>query len=108
MLRLLRKKNGQSTLEYAIVIAVIVAAVIAMQIYFRRGVMGGMRDRIDDLGVQFDPGYSGNVTVSRSGSTTDGYDANSEVTTSGYSNDTTTLSGNETIPEYEKTWFPTP
>ena len=36
MLRMLRKR-GQSTLEYAVLIVVIIAALIAMQVYLKRG-----------------------------------------------------------------------
>ena len=46
MLRLLNKK-GQNTAEYAILIGVIVAAVIAMQVYVRRGMQARMKDAVD-------------------------------------------------------------
>jgi len=37
-------------LEYAMIIAVIVGALIAMQIYLKRSVQGKLRDSIDDIG----------------------------------------------------------
>jgi gas vesicle protein len=47
MFRLLNKKRGQNTAEYAILIGVIVAAAIAMQIYVRRGMQARIRDAVD-------------------------------------------------------------
>ena len=44
MLRLMRNKKGQNTAEYAILIGLVVAAVIAMQTYVKRGIQGRMHD----------------------------------------------------------------
>lgn len=49
-------KRGQSTLEYAIIIAVIVGALISMQVYIKRGVQGRLRQATDDIGEAFSPG----------------------------------------------------
>lgn len=51
-------KKGQSTLEYGVIIAVIVAALVAMQTYVKRGIQGKMRQSADDIGEQFSPGYT--------------------------------------------------
>jgi len=48
--------KAQATLEYAILIGVIVAGLIAMQVYFKRGFQGKIRDSADDIGEQFSPG----------------------------------------------------
>lgn len=45
MLRL--EKKAQSTLEYAIIIAVVVGAAIAMQVYVKRGLQGRVRDAVN-------------------------------------------------------------
>ena len=45
-------KKAQSTLEYAIVIFAIIAALLAMQVYMRRGIQGKMRSSADELSVQ--------------------------------------------------------
>jgi Flp pilus assembly pilin Flp len=42
-----RLKKGQSTAEYAIVIGLVIAAVVAMQTYVKRGIQGKMRDASD-------------------------------------------------------------
>jgi uncharacterized protein (UPF0333 family) len=57
MFKLLRKR-GQSTLEYAVLIVVIIAALIAMQVYLKRGIQGGLREKTDQIGEQFSPGYT--------------------------------------------------
>lgn len=42
-------KKAQSTAEYAIVIALVLGAAIAMQIYVRRGMQGGLKFVTDKL-----------------------------------------------------------
>ncbi|MCK9431218.1 MAG: hypothetical protein M0R17_14715 [Candidatus Omnitrophica bacterium] len=64
-------KKGQSTAEYAIIIGVVIAAVVAMQVYVKRGIQAKFKDASDakvavdggsDYGVnsykQFEPQYS--------------------------------------------------
>ena len=55
-MRRLFNKKAQSTLEYAILIAVVVGALIGMQTYVKRGLQGRLRTATDDLGSQFEPG----------------------------------------------------
>ena len=49
------KKKGQTTLEYMVVIVILLAAFLAMQVYIRRGLQGRMKSSIDELGDQYDP-----------------------------------------------------
>ncbi|MCA9398112.1 MAG: hypothetical protein KC618_00055 [Candidatus Omnitrophica bacterium] len=56
MLRKLRQ--GQSTLEYLVLIIVILGAFLAMQLYFRRGIQGRWKSTLDDLGDQYDPRFA--------------------------------------------------
>jgi hypothetical protein len=42
-------KKGQSTAEYAIVIALVVGALIGMQKYVKRGLQGSIKDGLDRL-----------------------------------------------------------
>ncbi len=44
---MLRRRNAQSTAEYVIVLGLIVAAVIAMQTYVKRGFQGRIKDAVD-------------------------------------------------------------
>ena len=48
------KRRAQSTLEYAALIAVVVAGIIAMQTYFKRGLEGKVKSSADDIGTQYD------------------------------------------------------
>jgi len=40
-------KKGQSTAEYAIVIGLVIAAIVAMQVYVKRGLQGKVKDAVD-------------------------------------------------------------
>ena len=65
-----RRIKGQSTLEYAMIIAVVVAAILAMQIYLRRGVQGKLRESIDSVGAQYSAGnVKSTVTIEQAGET---------------------------------------
>ncbi len=48
MLKIFLDKRGQSTAEYAILIGLVVAVVISMQIYVKRGVQARFKDASDD------------------------------------------------------------
>lgn len=52
------RTKGQSTLEYSILIAIVVAALLAMQIYMKRGMEGRLKSTTDDIGEQFEAGNS--------------------------------------------------
>ncbi len=79
--RLRKNKKAQNTAEYAILISLVVAAIIAMQVYVQRGMQGRIRDAVqgflidqtnpagvNGLGrtVQYEPYYlSSNYSVTR-------------------------------------------
>jgi uncharacterized protein (UPF0333 family) len=50
---MLLRRKGQSTLEYALIIAVVVAALLVVQIYMRRSVRGRLRSSSDQIGDQY-------------------------------------------------------
>lgn len=58
--------RGQSTLEYVVIIAVVVAGLITMQIYLKRSVQGKLRDATDQIGEQYAPGKVTSNFVSNS------------------------------------------
>lgn len=76
-------KRGQSTLEYAVLIVVIIAALIAMQVYLKRGIQGRMRESSDQIGEQFSPGYTVSNRVTQTLSNTreiaDGYSTTTQI-----------------------------
>lgn len=50
MFRKLNARRGQSTGEYAILVGVVIAAIIAMQVYMRRSVQAHIKDAYDFTG----------------------------------------------------------
>ena len=101
----IRNRNAQSTLEYAILIGVIVAGLIGMQVYLKRGYQGKLRASADDMGDQFSAGYStySYKTTSKTNSTEQVKD---EITTTTINNQETTKTGNENTPGFDKEyWF---
>lgn len=96
MIRSLIKRRGQSTLEYAILIVVVIMALVGMQAYLKRGLSGRMRDSADQIGGQFNPNYAyGNVTTYTGGSVGQVMDHGTETTT--YKNQWQSRSGSETL-----------
>ena len=71
-----RRKKGQSTLEYAILIIIIIGALLSIQVYIKRGIQGRLKQAADDIGDQFSPGQT-NVTstMTVSSSTEDTFNA---------------------------------
>ena len=61
------KTQAQTTLEYTILIAVIIGALIAMQVYIKRGIQGKLRGDLSQLsdGAFYSPGATNAVYVSR-------------------------------------------
>ena len=96
MHRFLNKKKGQSTLEYAILIIIIIGALLSIQIYIKRGVQGRLKQATDDIGDQFSVDNT-NVKKTRStnSSTSDTFSGGAQKTTLLTAEDTReTLSSN--------------
>ena len=60
-------KRAQTTAEYAILIALVVGAVVAMQVYVKRGIQGRIRDVVDHTGSGGDLGSPGDKVNFTSG-----------------------------------------
>jgi len=83
----MKKNKAQSTLEYAVLIIVIAAALLAMQAYFKRGIQGRARSSADEIsgGLMYAPGETtAQSTVTRS--ITEGARSYTETTDSGEKN----------------------
>ena len=50
MFKMLNKARGQSTLEYAILIIIVVGALLTIQQYVKRGIQGRFKSAADDIG----------------------------------------------------------
>lgn len=65
-----RSNRAQAIFEYAIMLACLVAAVLAMQVYIKRSMQGRLRQAADELGQQYAPKETtGTHTYSYSGTT---------------------------------------
>ena len=56
MLTYLNQKRGQSTLEYAVLVVIIIGALLSIQFYIKRGVQGRLKSAADDIGDQYSAG----------------------------------------------------
>ncbi len=63
------KTDAQSTTEYAVLVACIVAAVIGMQIYLKRGIQGRLRQGGDEVGQQYSATGTDSITTTATNST---------------------------------------
>ena len=68
MMTHLNQKRGQSTLEYAVLMIVIIAALISIQTYIKRGVQGRLKSASDDIGDQYSPGNTNSLISTRTSS----------------------------------------
>ena len=66
-----KRQKGQSTLEYAILIIIIIGALLSIQIYIRRGIQGRLKSATDDIGTQFSPGNTNIVRTMHTSSNTE-------------------------------------
>ena len=92
-----RSSRGQSTLEYVILLGFVVAALIAMGIYMKRGFQGKLRESTDQVGEQYDP-----LKTASNFTTTTSMNQTEKVSAGGVSNTTVTSntqnrSGSETV-----------
>ena len=55
------QRRGQSVLEYTIMLVIVIAALVAMQSYLKRGVQGRWKESVDGLGEQYDQGRADSV-----------------------------------------------
>jgi hypothetical protein len=70
MFKFLRKMKGQSTLEYAVLIIIVIGALLSIQVYIKRGIQGRMRSATDDIGDQYAPGNTNVTKVMTTGAST--------------------------------------
>jgi len=97
-----RRSKGQSTLEYALIVAVVVGALVAMNVYMKRGLQGRLRESADQIGEQFDANNTTiNRTTTRTGTTVQTVNAGTTTTHqgdgSGGTTETRTESGSDTV-----------
>ena len=109
--KLIKNKRAQNTAEYAILISLVVAGIIAMQTYAQRALQARVRDagryladQTDDLGntVQYEPYYlSTDYTVTRNESDTQRLD--NKTTAQNVDSTRTRKSGGKQVSTYNFT-----
>ena len=107
MIRLLIRKRGQSTLEYAILVVVVIMALVAIQAYLKRGIQGRMRDSADQIGDQFSPEFTTYNFTSESHSVTN-ETQDAWTTTTEYEESWSQRTGWETVGNFEQEYNPEP
>lgn len=51
-----KRKRGQSTLEYTVLMVIVIGALISLQVYIKRGLGGRYKSAADDIGDQYSIG----------------------------------------------------
>lgn len=65
-----RQRRAQSTVEYVVLITLLLAALLTMSVYFRRGLQGKWKASVDEVGEQYDPwAMNGYITYRTGGET---------------------------------------
>jgi len=104
MLRFRLNRRAQNAVEYGALIALVIAAAIAMQTYFKRGWQGGMKFAVDKMkrgnaGTgQYEPYYlkSNYQTTASAGADTEEMQANGAMIRTSTPR-TTTRTGSQTV-----------
>ncbi|MEW6008359.1 MAG: Flp family type IVb pilin, partial [Candidatus Omnitrophota bacterium] len=97
MLRCLRKRKGQSLVEYALILGAIIVAILFMQLYVSRAISGRLKAASDDIGDAYSPSATMNIKTNRSSKITEKVERSGKSTTT-YDYDNTTRRGYEKLP----------
>lgn len=54
----LRRQLAQSLLEYSVLLALIMSALLVMQVYIKRAYQGRLKQEADSVGQQYAPGHT--------------------------------------------------
>ena len=91
-----RNLRGQSTLEYVILVGFVVAALIAMGFYMKRGFEGRLRESTDQVGQQYSAGNT-NSSYTTTTNMTQSENVNAGVTSTDISQNQQVKTGSETL-----------
>jgi uncharacterized protein (UPF0333 family) len=90
------RTKGQTTLEVVILIGFVVAALIAMGVYMKRGIQGRLRSSSDQIGEQYSAGYTTGTYITNTVVNQEENITGGKTTTTIHQNEQT-RSGNETV-----------
>jgi len=91
-----RRIRGQGTLEYVILTGFVVAALIAMGVYMKRGFQGKLRESTDQIGEQYSAEHT-NTQYTTTTNTSQNENVAAGVTTTSVTANTQTKTGSETV-----------
>lgn len=97
MFKYLCKKKAQSSLEYAILIIIVLGALLSIQVYIKRGLQGRLRQATDDIGEQYKPGGMNIIKTTRFHSRTNEQGMQGETTSQLIDRETTNTYLNQTM-----------
>jgi hypothetical protein len=91
---MLLHRKAQSTVEYGMVIAAVVAALLALNFYMQKGIQGKLKESTDQVGKQFDAesGFTDAWQTASSGTTT-----TTETRNTASGSTTSEISASETV-----------
>lgn len=107
-------RRAQGMLEYSMVIACVVAALLTMQYYIKRAIQGRVRESADTIGEQYAPRYmDSQITITQTGNTTIKAEAVVDpkdpmkfgLKTTATTDETTTRTGYENVGKFEDKLF---
>ena len=58
-------KKGQNILEYSLLIALVLSAILIMQVYVKRAYQGRIKQEADNLGEQYSPRHTTSTMVTK-------------------------------------------
>jgi hypothetical protein len=99
-------RRGQSTLEYAILILIVIVALLAMQTYLKRGIQGRVRESSDNIGEAYSPSYTTSEFTRTSKSDTQETIEPDGVTRTTINSREDDKTGDEAVPEYTSEYWP--
>ena len=100
-----KRRKGQSTLEYAVLIIIIIVALLSIQVYIKRGIQGRLKSASDDIGDQYSNGNTNVMsTVHTVSYTHDTFVKGETVSTLNNDEVTTTISNSQIINVQQEFW----
>ena len=113
MIRLLIKKRkkrgllGQSTLEYAVLIIVVIMALMGIQAYLKRAIEGRQKEQADSIGSQFSSATSAFNITTKTGATINETSPSVWSTRTRYTDQTSERSGSTSIGNFKDEYWVT-
>ncbi len=106
---LTKLRRAQSTLEYALLLSVVVGGLLTMQNYLKRSVQGRLQASADEIGEQYSPGLTyrhdemtSTLTKDMTETTTKGFNTQTTITIGGMKQ--TQNSTREILPLDKEKW----